>query len=95
VQALSILEDQITTLQYASDGRKDDPEEVVDALTDLYKRLGEFDVMYGLWCRQSAVPDSKVCSLSLALSLSLAFSLYLHHTQKKTFPFLLFKSLSV
>lgn len=26
--ALSILEDQITTLQYASDGRKDDPEEV-------------------------------------------------------------------
>lgn len=37
--------------------------QVVDALTDLYKRLGEFDVMYGLWCRQSAVPDSKVSYL--------------------------------
>ena len=58
--ALSILEDQITSLQYSSDGRRDDPVEVIDALSDLYKRLGEQDVMYGLWCRQSVMPESKV-----------------------------------
>ncbi len=58
--ALSILEDQITAVQYATEGTKSDPEEIMDALTDLYKRLGEQDVMCGLWCRQSAAMETKV-----------------------------------
>ena len=58
--ALSILEDQMHHLSNYSDGRKDDGDEIIDALTDLYKRLGEQDVMYGLWSRQCLQPETKV-----------------------------------
>ena len=58
--ALSILEDQMNHLSNYSDGSEHKGEEIIDALTDLYKRLGEQDVMYGLWSRQCKEPHTKV-----------------------------------
>jgi phosphatidylinositol kinase/protein kinase (PI-3 family) len=51
---------QILRLQYADGGQKSEADETMDVLSDLYRRLGEHDVMCGLWCRQSAAMETKV-----------------------------------
>ena len=54
------LSRQILRLQYADGGQKSEADETMDVLSDLYRRLGEHDVMCGLWCRQSAAMETKV-----------------------------------